>query len=126
MKKVHVVKFFAIILMFFLISSSFVYVSNAGEQMIKTLQTVDEAQDSTNATKTVRSVLGTILVAVQIVAMTVAVVILLVLAMKYMAAAPGEKADIKKSFFVYVVGAVVVFGAIGILRVIEMASHAIG
>ena len=44
---------------------------------------------------------------------------LVVLAIKYMSAAPGDKADIKKHAVVYVTGAVVLFGSAGILSIIE-------
>ena len=47
---------------------------------------------------------------------------LLVVAMKYMTAAPGEKADIKKHAVVYVVGAVVLFAVTGILGLINTFS----
>ena len=126
MNIIHLKRIFIVLITLFFICGLFINVSNAGEVMLTTLENVDNATDSTNATTTVRSVLGTILVAVQIVAMAVAVVILFVLAMKYMIAAPGEKADIKKSFFVYVVGALIVFGAIGILRLIDLVAQSIG
>ena len=54
-----------------------------------------------------------------------AVVMLLALAMKYMISAPSEKADIKKSATVYIVGAIVLFGVSGILSIIENFSSAI-
>lgn len=47
---------------------------------------------------------------------------LIILAIKYMSAAPGEKADIKKSAVVYVIGAVVLFAAVGIMQVIKQFS----
>ncbi len=47
---------------------------------------------------------------------------LLVVAMKYMTAAPGEKADIKKSAVAYVVGAITLFAVTGILGIIEEFS----
>ena len=124
MNKIYLKRFLVIVLFFLLIICSFYYVSNASEEMKAVFNEIDNADDTTRTSEEVQNVIGTILVAVQVVAMAVAFVILLVLAMKYMAAAPGEKADIKKSFFVYVVGAIVVFGAIGILRVIEALSHA--
>lgn len=43
---------------------------------------------------------------------------LIVLAMKYMVAAPGDKADIKKHAIVYVVGAIVLFATTQILEII--------
>lgn len=56
---------------------------------------------------------------VRIVGMCIAVTLLLVVAIKYMSAAPGDKADIKKASFAYVVGAVILFGAVGILGIIN-------
>jgi hypothetical protein len=44
---------------------------------------------------------------------------LVVLAIKYMSAAPGDKAEIKKHAVVYVTGAIVLFGSAGILSIIE-------
>lgn len=64
-------------------------------------------------------VAGMIIGVIQIVALAVAVIMLLVLAMKYMTAAPGEKADIKKSLSVYVIGAVILFAGAGVLEIIE-------
>jgi hypothetical protein len=39
--------------------------------------------------------------------------------MKYMMAAPGDKAEIKKSAVIYVVGAIVLFAVGGILSIIQ-------
>mgnify|MGYP006967165386 CR=1 FL=1 len=64
-------------------------------------------------------VLGAVLTIVQVVGMGVAVIMLIVLAIKYISAAPGDKADIKKHAVVYVVGAVVLFAASGILGIVK-------
>ena len=48
-----------------------------------------------------------------------AVILLIILAIKYMQAAPGEKADIKKSAIVYVIGAVLLFAATGVLQLVK-------
>ena len=42
-----------------------------------------------------------------------------VLAMKYMLAAPSEKADIKKHAIPYVVGAIIMFSVSGILSILQ-------
>ncbi|MGN1299377.1 MAG: hypothetical protein ACI4UE_05290 [Candidatus Scatovivens sp.] len=55
----------------------------------------------------------------QLVGVGIAVIMLIVLAIKYMSAAPGDRAEIKKHAVVYVVGAVVLFGAAGILEIIK-------
>ena len=44
---------------------------------------------------------------------------LIVLAIKYISAAPNDKAEIKKHAVVYVVGAVILFGATVILEIIK-------
>lgn len=48
-----------------------------------------------------------------------AVIMLVVLGVKFIAAAPDAKADIKKQAIVYVIGAVLVFAAGGILTIIR-------
>ncbi len=56
---------------------------------------------------------------VQVIGVAVAVIMLIVLAIKYISAAPNDKAEIKKHAVVYVVGAVVLFAATGILEIIK-------
>ena len=79
----------------------------------------DNATDNTNTAKTVRTVMGSALVVVQVVGMGVAVIMLVVLAIKYISAAPGDKAEIKKHAVIYVVGAVILFAASGIIQIIK-------
>ena len=59
---------------------------------------------------------------IQIIGTAIAVVMLIWLAIKYISAAPSEKADIKKSATIYVVGAVLLFGAVGVLQIIKNFS----
>ena len=49
----------------------------------------------------------------------VAVAVLIWLAIKYITAAPSDKADIKKSAVAYVIGAVLLFAASGVLALIQ-------
>lgn len=65
------------------------------------------------------TILNTILGVVQVIGVAVAVIMLIVLAIKYISAAPGDKAEIKKHAVVYIVGAVVLFGATGLLGIIK-------
>lgn len=74
---------------------------------------------SSDASKATQNVAGIILGIVQIVAVAVAVIMLIVLAIKYISSAPDEKASIKKSAVTYVVGAVLLFGASGVLGLIK-------
>lgn len=98
-----------------------IYISNATysgttKSLISTLQT---KKDTTSATKKVSGAIATIITIIRIVGVCIAIVMLLSIAMKYMTAAAGEKAEIKKSAVQYVVGAIVLFAAVGILGIIN-------
>ena len=69
--------------------------------------------------KTFGTILNTILGIVQVIGVAIAVIMLIVLAIKYISAAPGDKAEIKKHAVVYIVGAVVLFAASGLLQIIK-------
>ena len=60
---------------------------------------------------------------VQFVCYAAAVILLVYLGVKWIAAAPEAKADIKKSAVIYVVGAVLVFAAGAILQVIRNVAN---
>ena len=56
---------------------------------------------------------------IQAIGIAAAIIMLIMVAIKYLSAAPGEKADIKKSIIIYAVGAVLLFAATGILGIIQ-------
>ena len=74
--------------------------------------------DGTAAEKT-KEVSGQIIGLVQIVGTAIAVIMLVVLGIKYVIAAPSEKAEIKKSALIYVIAAIFLFAAVNILAVIQ-------
>ena len=78
--------------------------------------------DTTGTDKKVGELTDSILISLRVIGVCVAIVMLLTIAMKYMTAAPGDKADIKKSAVQYVVGAIVLFGVVGILTIISNFS----
>ncbi len=81
-----------------------------------------QANDDANLVGKTKTMAQSIITIFQVVGTGIAVVMLIVLAMKYMMAAPGDKADIKKHAVVYVVGAFVLFAAVGILTIIQKFS----
>lgn len=85
-----------------------------------------KANDSTTASTAIGEMGEAILNMVQVVAMFVAIIMLIVLAIKYISAAPNDKAEIKKHAVVYIVGAVVLFGATGILQIIKQFALNLG
>lgn len=74
---------------------------------------------SSQLATSVQNIGGYILGIAQVIGMVVAVVMLVVLAIKYISAAPNDKAEIKKHAVVYIVGAIVLFAASGILQIIK-------
>ena len=59
---------------------------------------------------------------VQFICYAAAVILLVILGVKWISAAPDAKADIKKSAVIYVVGAALVFAAGAILQVIKKVA----
>lgn len=104
-----------------IISFSNIYTTNAS--IAGALVNDLDQGNSGDATATkVNNVVSVVITIARVIGVAVAIVMLLVVAMKYMTAAPGEKADIKKSAVVYVVGAVVLFAVTGILGIINTFS----
>jgi len=80
-------------------------------------------ENGTAVTK-IENIAGIVLGAAQAIAVSVAVIMLVVLAIKYFAASPDGKAEIKKQATAYIIGAVLLFGGVGILQILqEFASR---
>lgn len=99
--------------------------------VIVTISTVSFANfpkiTSTNTVTSdkLKTIGGMIFGIVKVIAVGIAVTMLAVLAIKYMTAAPGEKADIKKSLSLYVIGALLLFGGVGFLTVIQSLGNSV-
>ena len=76
----------------------------------------DKAKETANK---VKDVLLAVLKGVRTTGAATAIVILIVIGMKIMMAAPSEKANIKQYSINYVIGAFILFGASGILTLIQ-------
>lgn len=92
------------------------------EEMNTIVSTQSDAGGAVNATRTIGQSVITI---TRVISMGIAIIMLLVLAIKYMVSAPGDRATIKKSAVTYIVGAVVMFSAYGILTIIQAFSSSI-
>lgn len=69
---------------------------------------------------------GRIVAIMQTVGIVVAVVVLLVLGIKYMMGSAEEKAEYKKTMIPYIVGAVLIFGATTIANVVFQIANGLG
>lgn len=116
---VALVLMFSISLVMFQLISSASYSDTMGNLVNGTYT------DNTGTSSNVTNITATVITSIRVVGICVAIVMLLTVAMKYMVAAPGEKADIKKSSIQYVVGAIVLFGVVGILTIISNFATAV-
>ena len=106
-----------IVLVFALVASICVSVNAAALTALDSV--VADANSGGSIDDSMTNAIGAIITITRIIAVGVAIIMLLVLAMKYMSAAPGDKAEIKKSAVIYVVGAIVLFAVGGILTIIQ-------
>ena len=74
---------------------------------------------SENAVNSATNILSSILKIVRVSGVTTAVIILMVIGIKYMIASAGDRADIKKYAIKYIIGAIVLFAASGIAGIIQ-------
>ena len=58
----------------------------------------------------------------QVAGIIVATIMLIVLAIKYLTSSPQDKADVKKSAFIYVFGAILLYAASGVMGIIKSAA----
>lgn len=121
--KRNILKYILVFLLIIIIESTIVStISNASFSDVNVDFVTEDAKDESGAGKSVLNIIQAILVIVQVVAMGIAVIMLIVLAIKYMVSAPSDKASIKNSAIQYVVGAVVLFSTAGILGIIRNFS----
>ena len=85
----------------------------------------DGKGDQSGAKDSATNIIGAIINIVQVIGMGVAIIMLIVMAIKYISAAPSEKAEIKKGVTIYVVGAIVLFAVTGILGLINQFATAV-
>ena len=73
---------------------------------------------STNTTDGLTSLGGNIVAIVQVVGIVIAVIVILVIGIKYLVASPEGKAEYKKTMIPYLVGAVLIFAGTTIVNVV--------
>ena len=122
MKKIIKIAFYIFLVL--MVMYSFFNISFAAYNYQNELDWADGEHNS-DADNSVQNVVGSIIVIVRIIAVGVAVIMLVVLAMKYMMSAPNDRAEIKKHAVVYVVGAIVLFASGGILSIIQKFASSI-
>lgn len=80
---------------------------------------IPSPKDAGSAGSTASNIVGALIFIIQIVAFGAAVIMLMFLGIKYITASPDGKAEIKKSSTQYIVGAIILFAASGILQIVK-------
>ena len=62
-------------------------------------------------------VAGQVLKLVQVIGIGVAVIMIVIIAIKFMMAAPAEKADVKKQLVGYTIGVIIIVAVVGLLQI---------
>lgn len=122
----NVIKVLTVVMIALMLVASLVTLSDAMSfNEIGTNTVTENASDNTGAASSINNIIGSVITIVQVIGVGVAIIMLIVLAIKYISAAPGDKADIKKHAVVYVVGAIVLFAASGLLGIIKNFASAV-
>lgn len=116
MKKKKIITIIMIIMI--LISISNIVFGGFAEK----LQNDDEYSKTTAVVEKIEQVLGI----VQIIGAGMAVIMITSIAIKYMVSSVNERAEIKKHLVVYVVGAIFLFGATGLLEIVKVFAEKAG
>lgn len=117
-----IIKKFMIVLILLICIITIISSVNAFAVSIETFNEDKEIGEVQNAIDKMGSTAITI---IRIASVAIAIVMLLVIGMRYMVSAPGDRADIKKHLIAYVVGAFILFGVNGILTIILKFSEQI-
>lgn len=113
-KTMKIVSILLMIMMLTFTLSTVVMASNPVDDVINTMDGEKDTVDASGVSKIGGQIAG-ILTTVGIV---VAVIVLLILGIKYMMGSASEKAEYKKTMIPYLVGAVLVLGASSIVKIV--------
>lgn len=109
----------ALIILFVLLCSDNVFAA-VNKNNVKTFGGTDVTG---SVQTTMQTTLGTVLTVVRTVAIGISIIMITYLGIKYMSAAPTEKANIKNQLITFTIGAVIVVGAVSILGIIKNVAN---
>lgn len=117
MKIKGIMKIALMVLAITMIFSSITYAENDNFSFTE----IDSQSATADISEPVKDATGAVLSAIRIIGTGVALVMIAVVAMKYLIASPGDRADMKKASIQFVIGAFVVFGASNLLTILAEA-----
>ena len=113
----------AMLIMVFAMTSE-VFAEEAGFSWDTAINNADKATGVSALNKSATNITGSILSVVKYVATGIALIMIVVIAAKYMLASAGDRADIKKHAVAYVTGALILFGSAAIVEIIHQFADA--
>ena len=116
MKKIIISLFLIMIFMTFINTITFVSEAIDGGFITSHYSGQDPDGETADAA---RIIIGSVLAVVKASGVTTAVVILMVIGIKYIMASAGDRADIKKYAVKYVIGALILFSATGLISIAQ-------
>lgn len=112
----------AMLIMVFAMTSE-VFAETAGFSWDTAIDNADKATGVDALNKSATNITGSILSVVKYVATGIALIMIVVIAAKYMLASAGDRADIKKHAVAYVTGAMILFGSAAIVEIIQQFAE---
>lgn len=124
MNKRYILKISIAILLLLIINCMFLSIESFGidRNDIGSFENVEGSVEAENFTRNAGKI---VIVTLRVITTSIAVIILIVISMKYMISAPADRADIKKHAIPYVIGVIILFGATGVLSIIQKLSTVI-
>ena len=119
MKKVMKIVIALLVATLLVITLSQVVLADTTDPLTQDLDTLFSGKDSSGASTAAGNIIGSIINIAQVIGAGVAIIMLIVLAIKYIAASPEGKGEVKKSMPIYIVGAIILFAASAILGIIR-------
>lgn len=94
-------------------------ITTVDASMSQTIRDDFKGNENPTGSAPIVQIISAVLGVVRTAGAAVAVIILMTIAAKYIMASAGDRADIKKYAVNYVIGAIILFGAAGILGVVQ-------
>ena len=120
-KKNIMLKIIAIILLLLVFSFAFINNNSFAWDVEEKLKAIDNSSTSSGeAGNKVTKLMGATINLVSTIAAGIAIIMLTIIGIKYVSNSTEAKADAKKDLPGYVIGAVILFGVSGLLRLLQM------
>lgn len=118
---IRISKILLIILLMFIVCNNIALATSAFDVKSTFDGKIDAKAE--NAATSVKDVLIVALTVVRIAGMAIAIIILIIVGIKIMMAAPGEKANIKQYATNYLIGAFILLSASGIMTIVQNVAN---